>query len=105
MRSLFLLLLILSPAVANTAPFQPVRAELDHETADGAHTGSIRWGDQRVEARLEALAGSWTLAIKPSARRLIDLAQGLERSPLAAFDIDEPVLVFSKRDRTVRLSR
>ncbi|MHC4849411.1 MAG: hypothetical protein ACYTEG_13270 [Planctomycetota bacterium] len=85
-------------------PFATIRTELPHRTASGAQTGSIAWGNDRADARLEKLQGEWVLAVRPPARRLIDLAQGLTNSPLADVNISDPVLVFSLKGFTATLS-
>ncbi|MHC4940032.1 MAG: hypothetical protein ACYTHK_13775 [Planctomycetota bacterium] len=104
MRTIALLLLLAVPTLA-ADPFAKIRAELPHRTPAGAYTGSIEWADGRADARLEQIKGQWVLAVRPPARRLIDFAQGLARTPLADVDISDPVLVFSLTGVTATLSK
>ncbi|MHC4449782.1 MAG: hypothetical protein ACYS0E_06525, partial [Planctomycetota bacterium] len=103
MRTLAIVFLLALPTLA-ADPFKKIRAELAHRTDAGAYTGSISWGNDRADARLERLQGEWVLAVRPPARRLIDLAQGLSNSPLADVNISDPVLVFSLKGFTATLS-
>ncbi|MHC4953078.1 MAG: hypothetical protein ACYTGZ_04250 [Planctomycetota bacterium] len=103
MRTAILLLLISIPALASD-PFAKIRAELPHRTPTGAYTGSIKWGSDRADARLETLNGTTMLAVRPPLRRLIDLTQGLTTGPLSELDISDPVIVFCPNEMSVTLS-
>ena len=61
MRTAALLLLLRIPTLAADT-FAKIRAELPHRTAAGAYVGSIAWGHDRADARLENLYGEWVLA-------------------------------------------
>jgi len=102
MRTAILCLLLTTASYAGN-PFQSVRGELPHQTAQGAYTGSLAWGTARADARLQQFGGTWALAVRPPAQRLIDFAQGLDRSPLAGLDISRPVLVFSPAPLSINL--